>query len=99
MDPGSEKRKIARSDYPQPIRLQLTKEQAGKLEFLENISQGIDINSHGLGIATNLSLQKGDVVKVQIPSQAEGTILPVLSQVVWTKKKNSGFRVGLQFLL
>jgi hypothetical protein len=48
---------------------------------------------------TNLFLQKGDVVKVQLPSKSEGTVLPVLSQVVWTKKKNSEFRVGLQFLL
>jgi hypothetical protein len=95
--PESEKRKITRSDFLQTIPIQLTKEQKGKLELLENISRGIDINSLGLGILTNLPLQKGDVVKVQLPSKAEGTVLPVLSQVVWTIKQNSEFRVGLQF--
>jgi hypothetical protein len=98
VDTGSEKRKLARSDFPQTIHLQLTAEQSGKLELLESISRGLDINSHGLGLVTDLSLQKGDVVKIRLPAQAEGTFLPVFSQVVWALKENSEYRVGLQFL-
>jgi hypothetical protein len=98
VDSESEKRKLARSDFPQAIHLQLTAEQSGKLEILESTSRGIDISSHGLGLVTNLSLKKGDIVKVQLPAQAEGTLLPVFSQVVWARKENSEFRAGLQFL-
>jgi hypothetical protein len=98
MAPGSEKRRIDRTEFPHTFHLHLTTEQSGRLELLEAISQGIDINSHGLGIRTNYSFRKGDVVRVQLPSQAEGTFLPVFSQVVWSRKENDGFRVGLQFL-
>jgi len=96
--PGSEKRKINRTGFLHTFQLQLTTGQSGKLELLENISQGIDISSHGLGIRTNYSFRKGDVVKVQLPSRVAGAFLPVFSQVVWTRKENDGFRVGLQFL-
>jgi hypothetical protein len=76
----------------------MTTEQSGKLELLDSISQGIDISSFGLGMRTNYSFKKGDVVKVQLPSQVEGALLPVFSQVVWAGKENDGFRVGLRFL-
>jgi hypothetical protein len=98
VDPGSEKRKLARSGFPQVVHLRLTAEQSGKLELLESVSRGIDINSHGLGLVTNLSLRKRDLIKVQLPAQAEGTLLPVFSQVIWAKKENNEYRVGLQFL-
>lgn len=96
--PGSGKRKIDRTEFPHTFHLHLMTEQSGKLELLENISKGIDISSHGLGIRTSHSFKRGDVVKIQLPSQAEGTFLPVFSQVVWARKENDGFRVGLQFL-
>jgi hypothetical protein len=95
---GSEKRKINRTGFPQTFPLQMTTEQSGKLELLDNISQGIDISSYGLGMRTNYSFKKGDVVKVQLPSLVEGALLPVFSQVVWSRKENEGFRVGLRFL-
>jgi len=98
MAQDSEKRRIVRNSFLQKISLQVTREMEGRLEFLEGSGYGIDINSHGLGLKANLPLLKGDVVKAQIPSMSEGTFLPVLSQVVWSRKENSEFRVGLRFL-
>jgi hypothetical protein len=96
--PGPEKRKIPRCDFPQPIHFNLTREISGNLKLLEGISRGIDISSHGLGILTDLSLQRGDVLKVLIPARAENAIMPVFSRVAWAKKENNEFRVGLEFL-
>lgn len=98
MDPSADKRKIVRHDFRQTIHLQATREREGKLEFLESVSRGVDINSHGLGLVTDIALQAGDVVRAQVLVLPEGTFLPVFSRVVWSGSKNKEFRVGLQFL-
>ena len=95
---ASNKRKIMRHEFLQPIQLSLLQEKSGILKIKEKKGQGIDISSQGLGILTPLALKAGEVLKVSLPSRTDGTFLPVFSQVVWAKKQNKEYRVGLQFL-
>ena len=98
MASGSEKRTIPRREFSQPVHLKCTREKSGQIELIEKFSQGIDINSNGLGILTDFPFKKGDVLKVTVPSKVDEALLPVFSRVAWARKQNDGFRVGLQFL-
>lgn len=95
---ATNKRTIPRLEFSEPVRIHLTQEKSGKIEHLESEAQGVDISSHGLGLLTTPALKKGDILKVILPSRADGAVLPVFSQVVWARKNNDQYRVGLQFL-
>jgi hypothetical protein len=95
---SSNKRKIPRNEFFEPVQLSLLKEKSGILKMIEKNSQGIDISSHGLGILTRSALKKGDVLKVSLPARTDGAYLPIFSQVVWVKRQDKEYRAGLQFL-
>ena len=91
--PKQNNRKFTRYKFIDFVRLALAN------SISENNGQGIDISSQGIGIVTPMKLGKGDVLKALIPAKTKGILLPVISQVVWVKKRNKEYRVGLQFLV
>jgi hypothetical protein len=60
------------------------------------VGRGVDISKYGLGLITEVHLEKGAILQVLLPVTADTTI-PVFAEVRWSVLFNS-FRVGLQFL-
>lgn len=69
---------------------------------LKNINQEgfcTDINENGLGLVSAYSLKKGQILRLYLPVKRMSRIhLPVLGEVVWTKREKIDFRGGLRFL-
>jgi hypothetical protein len=92
------KRKIRRNEFIEPVQLSLLQEKSGISKIIEKKAQGIDISSQGLGILTRSVLKKGDVLKVSLPARTEGISIPVFSEIVWVRRQEKAYRVGLLFL-
>ncbi len=73
---------------------------AGKLNQ-QNIKRSgisLDISDGGLGFNTDVSLEKGEIVKLLIPASKARITVPVFSEVIWARPANDHFRTGLRFL-
>ena len=60
------------------------------------VGRGVNISKYGLGLITEVHLERGDILQVLLPAISD-TTLPVFAEVRWLVPFNS-FRVGLQFL-
>ncbi len=67
----------------------------------ENIvysGRGRDISSGGLGLVNGERLEVGSVIKIYLPFDGKGTIVPVFGEVVWSEEIDGQFRSGVRFL-
>ena len=90
-----ERRIAGRKKFRQPIELALSATRPGLRRCK---AQGLDINSHGLGLLTDYPLVKGTVLRLAIPASVAGTTLPVFAEVAWANPIIDGLRAGLRFL-
>ncbi len=61
-------------------------------------AQAQDICANGIRILTDRRLQRGAVLKLNIPLRGLDTQLPVFAEVAWTAAADRRFRAGLRFL-
>jgi hypothetical protein len=57
-----------------------------------------DICTNGIRLLTSLPLQKGAVLKLNIPVKSLHAWLPVFAEVAWTGAAEDQFLAGLRFL-
>jgi len=83
-----------------PIALSVEYEMgAAAVEGKETLSaQAQDICANGIKILTDHRLQRGAVLKLNIPVRGLSTQLPVFAEVAWTADTDDRFRAGLRFL-
>lgn len=92
-------RRIAgRENLSEPIEFELGLLETGEARALMSVAQGLDINSHGMGLLAQCPLAKGMVMRLSIPANGFGTTLPVFAEVSWTIPVSDRFRAGLRFL-
>ncbi len=85
-----EKRKYSRHSLDIPIEIQMDEVAASELEYL------IDISAGGLCFKSKIELKKGKKIHIKIPLikpifEAEG-------EVIWSKKRNDHYDVGIRFV-
>jgi hypothetical protein len=91
-----------RSSVRLPIRFDLmfTKRfmADGQGTLLQWPGEALDISPNGLGFLATVPLQKGEILRIHLPVQGSGILIPVLSEVRWARPEGVHYRVGLQFL-
>lgn len=97
-NPASNQRESLRNAVTRPVSLELIGVEQGKIRDLRIEGTSVDISSGGLGMITNGTLRKGDVLKLHLSVNDMQVTLPILSEVMWLQKMNGEYRAGLQFL-
>jgi hypothetical protein len=91
-----------RSSVRQPIHFDLmfTKRFLADSQgtLLQWPGEALDISHNGLGFLATIPLEKGEILRVHLPTQGTGILIPVLSEVRWARPEGEHYRVGLQFL-
>lgn len=85
-------RRYPRRTYDDREGLPVTVIQFGRLERVELTVQCVDISDGGLGIAADIPLSPGFVWFGGPVNKQRG------GMIVWSRKTDSGFRAGVQFL-
>ena len=68
---------------------------------LKNIGRNgnsVDISKSGLGMTADVSLKKGQVVRLTLPESKKDSSMPLFAEVRWTLPGEGCFRSGLSFL-
>jgi len=85
-------RRYPRHHYTDSSAIPVTVIQFGKLERLDLTVQCVDISDGGLGIIADIPLSPGFVWFLSTINKHKG------GMIVWSRKADSGFRAGIQFL-
>ena len=93
---GPEKRDGERKPFNSQINFRLSAVNLKQKTAVPYVGRGVDISKYGLGLITEVHLERGDILQVLLPAIGDIT-LPVFAEVRWLVPFNS-FRVGLQFL-
>ena len=91
-----EKRDSERKSFNSQVHFRLTAANSKQKTDVKYVGRGADISKYGLGLISEVHLEKGDILQVLLPAIGDIT-LPVFAEVRWLVPFNS-FRVGLQFL-
>ena len=91
-----EKRDGERKPFNSQINFRLSAVNLKQKTAVPYVGRGVDISKYGLGLITEVHLEKGDILQVLLPTTADTTI-PAFAVVRWSGPFNS-FMVGLQFL-
>lgn len=91
-----EKRDTERKSFNSQVRFRLSAATSKQKTDVKYVGHGADISKYGLGLITEVHLERGDILQVLLPAIGD-IILPVFAEVRWVVPFNS-FRVGLQFL-
>ena len=90
------KRDVERKPFNSQVYFHLSAVNSKQKTGVPYVGRGVDISKYGLGLITEVYLEKGAILQVLLPV-TEDTIIPVFAEVRWSMPFNS-FRVGLQFL-
>lgn len=93
-----EKRALERNIFPYRVDFEMADPGSEQTKSITLTGDAVDINSNGIGMWTTAPLIRGDVVKLNIPSPSQNSVLPSFSEVRWVEPGNSHNRVGLRFL-
>ncbi len=93
----SGKRSSERRVFNQAISFEIY-DRESKVKNVRIDGFGVDISSNGIGLTTEYSVKKGDVLSVYLSVNEIGTTLPVFAEVLWVNPVDSSFRAGLRFL-
>jgi hypothetical protein len=85
-------RKFNRQTYDGGADIPVTVIQFGKLERMDLTVKGVDISDGGLGVQSDIPLAPGFVWFWSTVGSHRG------GMIVWSKKEDSGYRAGIQFL-
>lgn len=95
---GTGTRDFPRRAVHPPVSMELVGMALGPGRSMPIECRCVDISSAGIGMITNSSLHKGEVLKLHFAVPKLEVTLPVLTEVIWTRQVDDHFRVGLQFL-
>jgi len=90
------KRDGERKPFNSQVHFRLSAVNSKQKTHVQYVGRGVDISEYGLGLISEVHLEKGDILQVLLPAISD-TTLPVFAEVRWLVPFNS-FRVGLQFL-
>ena len=90
------KRDSERKPFNSQVYFRLSAVNSKQKTHVQYVGRGVDISEYGLGLISEVHLEKGDILQVLLPAIGDIT-LPVFAEVRWSVPFNS-FRVGLQFL-
>jgi hypothetical protein len=93
-----EKRLKIRSPFNQPISFDMIDVESDILGNISNTGIGVDISEDGLGMISDYTFKKAQVVKLHLPLQEMDRPFSVFAEVMWSRPANSHFRIGLRFL-
>jgi hypothetical protein len=71
------------------------------IDILGNISHtgtGVDISEDGLGMVSDYTFEKAQLVKLHLPLQEMDRPFSVFAEVMWSMPAKNHFRAGLRFL-
>ena len=93
-----EKRVEDRIPYKRPVRYKSMGRFAHKYRAV--FSEAQDISNHGMRILTDRSsVEVGRILQIQIALSDADLSMPVLAQVRWVRKEDSGYhQIGFTFL-
>ncbi len=91
-----EKRDSERKPFNSQVHFRLSAVNLKQKTDVPYVGRGVNISKYGLGLITEVHLERGAILQVLLPATADTTI-PVFAEVRWSVPFNS-FRVGLQFL-
>jgi hypothetical protein len=98
MSEKSEMRAVTRKTYDYWVDFELKRLETGTWKNIQGKGRGVDVNSNGLGFTTEIPLEAGEVLRLNLPLIPPETSIPVFSEVRWTLPEGVKYRVGLQFL-
>lgn len=87
-----------RNPVNQPVILESTSLEQGKIRSSQISGTCVDISSEGMGVSTAAPLRKGDVLKLHLSINDMKVTLPILSEVKWLRRVDDQYKAGLQFL-
>ena len=87
-----------RNAINQPVSLELSGLEGGKIHAVHISGTCVDISSEGMGITTNDVLNEGDVLKLHLSVNDMKVTLPILTEVKWLQQVDGQYKAGLQFL-
>ncbi|HEY4481635.1 MAG TPA: PilZ domain-containing protein [Candidatus Brocadiaceae bacterium] len=93
---GPEKRDGERKPFNSQVHFRLSADNSKQKTPVQYVGRGVDISEYGLGLISEVHLERGDILQVLLPVSSD-TTLPVFAEVRWFMPFNP-FRVGLQFL-
>jgi hypothetical protein len=93
-----EKRAEAREVLKKLIPFEHIFDEQKELKNIERNGNSVDISKSGLGMTAEVSLKKGQVVRLTLPDSKRDSSTPVFAEVRWTLPGEGCFRSGLRFL-
>ncbi|MBI4377847.1 MAG: PilZ domain-containing protein [Nitrospinae bacterium] len=93
-----EKRLKIRSPFNQSISFDMIDLESNILRNISYTGIGVDISEHGLGMISDYTFKKAQVVKLHLPLQEMDRPFSVFAEVMWSRPAKSHFRTGLRFL-
>ena len=91
-----EKRDGERKPFNSQVHFRLSAVNSKQKTHVQYVGRGVDISEYGLGLISEVHLEKGDILQVLLPA-ASDVIVPVFAVVRLSVPFNS-VKVGLQFL-
>jgi hypothetical protein len=93
-----EKRSEARGAFRELISFEHLAIERTQLKNIERNGDSVDISKSGLGMTADVSLKRGQVVRLTLPASKRDSALPVFAEVRWTLPGEGCFRYGLRLL-
>ena len=98
MKKKAEKRASSRAAICQSLSFEMSEKVSGRFKNVPICGFGVDICLGGIGLITDRILNEGDVLKLFIPVAEVNILLPVYTEVMWSRPTDGDFRAGLRFL-
>jgi hypothetical protein len=92
------RRRAQRNTFSKTIAFELLAPATSRLEPVRGDGVTVDIGQGGIAITTKHPLKTGTVMKLLVPIDSFGTLIPVLARIVWSKADGDLYHAGLQFL-
>ncbi len=93
-----EKRLKERKRFKRPFTFETIKGELSVMREIRGKGVSLDLSEEGMGIESDKSFEKGEVIKLHFPIPRMGISIPVFAEVMWVKAKEDRVRAGLRFL-
>lgn len=95
---ASEKRIHKREDFRQPVRFDISAFGRSAEGGVEKRGEVTNISSGGIGLQSGYPLEKGEILKLYLPTMAKNIAPPVFTEVVWVRRFCDSVEAGLRFI-
>lgn len=95
---NQEKRSADRKSYPLRVVVEMDAREVEGRSDSRMRAEAVDIGPGGLGLKSSRIFHFGDILKIFLPLGEQGVLVPVFSEVRWSRAEAGDHRLGLQFL-